>query len=179
MARKKNKVKPGRTSSAGTLIAAVGQDSHPFEPEGTAKPLVLGGVAIPGCPGLAGNSDADVVLHAVTNAVSGLHGVPVLGALSDELCLKKGIRDSRVYLGRSLALLTKYRLVHVSVSIEAQRPRLAGYLPAMRKSIARICSLTEDHVALTATSGEGLTAFGRGEGIQVFAVVSAQPEDKK
>jgi len=179
MVKKKNKAKAGRTISAGTLIAALGQDSHQFEPEGTVKPLVLGGVAIPGCPGLAGNSDADVVLHAITNAVSGLHGVPVLGALSDELCLKKGIRDSRVYLGRSLALLTKYRLVHVSVSIEAQRPRLAGHLQAMRESIARICLLTENHVALTATSGEGLTAFGRGEGIQAFAVVSAQTENRK
>lgn len=155
-------------------IAAIGQDSHCFEPEGTAKPLVLGGVAIPGCPGLSGNSDADVVLHAVTNAVSGLHGVPVLGALSDELCLKKGIRDSRVYCIRSLEMLKKYRLVHVSVSIEARRPHLAGHLQAIRKSIARICSLTEEQVALTATSGEGLTAFGRGEGIQAFAVVSAQ-----
>jgi len=179
MVKKNNKVKPGRTYYAGTLIAAVGQDSHPFEPEGTAKPLVLGGVTIPGCPGLAGNSDADVVLHAITNAVSGLHGVPVLGAISDELCLTRGIRDSRVYCARSLELLTKYRLVHVSVSIEAQRPRLAGHLPAMRKSIARICSLTEEHVALTATSGEGLTAFGRGEGIQAFAVVSAQTENRK
>jgi 2-C-methyl-D-erythritol 2,4-cyclodiphosphate synthase len=179
MVKKKNKSKSGRTSLEGTLIAALGQDSHAFEPEGTAKPLVLGGVAIPGCPGLAGNSDADVVLHAVTNAVSGLHGVPVLGALSDELCLKNGIRDSSVYLGRSLELLKKYQLTHVSVSIEALRPRLAGHLQSMRKSIARICSLTEDHIAITATSGEGLTAFGRGEGIQAFAVVSAKTEDRK
>ena len=174
---KKNKTNKARSGSM--FISAIGQDSHRFEPEDSAKPLVLGGVTIPGCVGLSGNSDADVVLHAITNAVSGLHGVPVLGALSDELCLKKGIRDSRVYLGRSLALLTKYRLVHVSVSIEAQRPRLAGHLQAMRESIARICLLTENHVALTATSGEGLTAFGRGEGIQAFAVVSAQAEDRK
>jgi 2-C-methyl-D-erythritol 2,4-cyclodiphosphate synthase len=164
----------GRQSSGGMCIAAIGQDSHGFEPEGSAKALVLGGVTIPGCPGLAGNSDADVVLHAITNAVSGLHGVPVLGAISDELCLIKRIRDSRAYLAKSIGLLKKYRLAHVSVSVEAQRPRLAGHLPAMRQSIAEACFLSEEQVALTATSGEGLTAFGRGEGIQAFAVVSAR-----
>jgi 2-C-methyl-D-erythritol 2,4-cyclodiphosphate synthase len=160
-------------------ISAIGQDSHRFEPAGSVKPLVLGGVTIPGCIGLSGNSDADVVLHAITNAVSGLHCLPVLGAISDDLCLNKGVRDSSVYLARALELLTGHRLVHVSVSIEAQRPRLADYLPALRKSIAGILSLTEEHVAITATSGEGLTAFGRGEGIQAFAVVSAQTEDKQ
>jgi 2-C-methyl-D-erythritol 2,4-cyclodiphosphate synthase len=169
---KKNRAKSG-TGRTSVPIAAVGQDSHRFESEGSAKPLVLGGVTIPGCPGLAGNSDADVVLHAITNAVSGLHGVPVLGAVSDDLCLKKGVRDSRVYCAKALELLKEYQLVHVSVSIEAQRPRLAGYLPAMRESIAEACSLSVEHVALTVTSGEGLTAFGRGEGIQAFAVVSA------
>ena len=157
-------------------FSAIGQDSHRFEPEGSAKPLVLGGVTIPGCSGLAGNSDADVVLHAITNAISGLHGIPVLGAVSDELCLKKGICDSRVYLAKSLELLTKYRLVHLSVSIEAQRPLLAAHLPAMQGSIAGLLSLPPHHVALTATSGEGLTSFGRGEGIQVFAVASAETE---
>jgi 2-C-methyl-D-erythritol 2,4-cyclodiphosphate synthase len=171
---KKNTLKTPQLSSSGMHIAGVGQDSHRFEAEASSKPLALGGVVIPGCPGLDGNSDADVVLHAITNAVSGLHGVPVLGSISDELCLTKGIRDSSAYLASALELLKGYRLVHVSVSIEAQRPRLAGHLPAMRKSIARLCSLTEEHVAITVTSGEGLTAFGRGEGIQAFAVVSAQ-----
>ena len=169
----KAQAEAGKRSRGEKCIAAMGQDSHCFEPEGSSKPLVLGGVAVPGCPGLSGNSDADVVLHALTSAVSGLHGVPVLGAISDELCLTKGIRDSRVYLGKSLALLKKYRLTHVSVAVEAKRPLLAGYLPAMRKSIARLCSLTEEHVALTVTSGEGLTSFGRGEGIPAFVVVSA------
>jgi 2-C-methyl-D-erythritol 2,4-cyclodiphosphate synthase len=172
--KNRNTFRAGRSAArGGVCIAALGQDSHSFEPEGSAKPLVLGGVAIPGCPGLAGNSDADVVLHAITNAVSGLHGVPVLGPLSDELCLGKGVRDSRVYLAKSLEFLKGCRLVHVSVAIEAKRPRLAGYLPVMRKSIAGVCSLSQKQVALTATSGEGLTAFGRGEGIQAFAVVSA------
>jgi 2-C-methyl-D-erythritol 2,4-cyclodiphosphate synthase len=155
-------------------ISAIGQDSHRFEAEGSLNPLVLGGLPIPGCPGLAGNSDADVVLHAVTNAVSGLHGTPVLGAMTDELCLRQGITDSRVYLAKALELLGGLRLTHLSVSIEAARPHLAGHTAAMRESIASIAGIPVGHVAVTATSGEGLTAFGRGEGIQAFAIATAE-----
>ena len=156
------------------FISAIGQDSHRFEAEGSPKPLVLGSIVIPHCAGLMGNSDADVVLHAIINAVSGLHGTPVLGKISDDLCLKEGITDSRAYLSRSMAMLTAYRVVHLSISIEAARPRLATHISAMRAAIAGLLSIDISHVAITATSGEGLTSFGRGEGIQAFALVSAE-----
>ncbi|MBD3242839.1 MAG: 2-C-methyl-D-erythritol 2,4-cyclodiphosphate synthase [Chitinivibrionales bacterium] len=151
----------------------LGQDSHVFESEGSAKELVLGGVVIPGCPGLAGNSDADVVLHALTNAVSGVTGVNVLGARSDELCLKGGVTDSSVYLREALLGLGDYRLCHVSVSVEAARPKLAPHIDAIKRSIAALCGLAPHDVGLTATTGEGLTAFGRGEGIQALVIVTA------
>jgi 2-C-methyl-D-erythritol 2,4-cyclodiphosphate synthase len=157
-------------------VSAIGQDSHPFEPHDAGKPLRLGGIVIPGCVGLAGNSDADVVLHALTNAVSGIHGTPILGKISDDLCLKQGIKDSAVYLKKALDLLKTSVLVHVSVSIEAQRPKLAEHINKMRESIAGLCGIPVAHVAITATSGEGLTAFGKGEGIQALAVVSARCE---
>ncbi|MCL2218846.1 MAG: 2-C-methyl-D-erythritol 2,4-cyclodiphosphate synthase [Chitinispirillia bacterium] len=156
-------------------ISAIGQDSHRFEPDGSQKPLVLGGVVIPNAPGLAGNSDADVVLHAVTNAVSGVSGVNILGTISDDLCLNQGITDSRVYLGKALETLEAdgWKLTHVSVSIEAKRPHLSSHIPAIKRSIASILSLPEKSVGLTATTGEGLTDFGRGEGMQAFVIVSA------
>ena len=138
---------------------------------------MLGGITIPGCIGLSGNSDADVVLHAVTNAVSGLHGMPVIGTIADDLCLKKASATAGYTSLKSLEMLTKYKLLHVSVAIEAARPRLEVHLPAMRKSVAGALLLTEEHVAVTVTSGEGLTAFGRGEGIQVFAIVSAETKN--
>jgi 2-C-methyl-D-erythritol 2,4-cyclodiphosphate synthase len=156
--------------------AALGQDSHRFEGARSAKPLMLGGVALRGCPGLAGNSDADVVLHAVTNAVSGISGGNILGRVADRMCLDRGITDSRAYLEKALATLGPYRLTHVSVCIEGKRPRLACHLPAMRKSLAKLCSLAVRDIGITATTGEGLTAFGRGLGIQAFAVVSAEKE---
>ena len=157
-------------------VSAIGQDSHRFEPEGSGKPLTLGGIIIPGCVGLAGNSDADAVLHAITNAISGIHGTPILGKIADDLCVQQGIKESAAYLKKAMELLKSSAIVHVSIAIEAQRPKLAGYVNAMRESIAGLLNIPVAHVAITVTSGEGLTSFGRGEGIQALAIVSAQCE---
>jgi 2-C-methyl-D-erythritol 2,4-cyclodiphosphate synthase len=156
-------------------ISAIGQDSHRFEPDGSRKPLILGGITIPGAPGLAGNSDADVILHAITNAISGISGVNILGKISDELCLTQGVTDSRAYLEKALETLKAdgWELTHVSISVEAKRPHLSNYISEIKRSIAPMLSLTEKDIGLTATTGEGLTDFGRGEGIQAFAIVSA------
>ena len=162
-------------------VQAIGQDSHRFCPEGEEKPLVLGGLKISGYPGLMGNSDADVLLHSLTNAISGITCRPVLGAQADKLCLDQGITDSKVYLDLALEDLYKagYKLVHISFSVQAKRPRLLERIPEIRRSIARLTGLSDQQVMLTATSGEGLTAFGRGEGIEAFCVISAVPMTEK
>jgi 2-C-methyl-D-erythritol 2,4-cyclodiphosphate synthase len=152
----------------------IGQDSHRFEPDGSRKRLMLGGVHIPGCPGLMGNSDADVVLHALTNAISGISGVNVLGKTSDTMCLEQGITDSAEYLKVALRTLATLRITHVSVSIEGKRPHLSAHIDSMKKSIATVLGIQPKDVGITATSGEGLTAFGRGEGLQAFVVVTAE-----
>lgn len=156
------------------FLTAIGQDSHRFEAEDSNKPLIMGGITIDGCVGLAGNSDADVVLHAITNAISGISCSNILGKISDNLCLKDGIKDSKVYLMKAIETLTLYRIVHVSVSIEARRPHLSACISQMRTSIALLLDLNADHVGITATTGEGLTSFGRGEGIQVFAIITVE-----
>ena len=155
------------------FFSAIGQDSHRFEPAGSAKPLVLGGVTIPGETGLSGNSDADVILHAVCNAISGLSGQGVLGAVTDRMCLDEGITDSREYVRYALTTLGVIRLVHLSISVEARRPRLANRTAAIRESVAALAGLTPEQVGLTATSGEGLTGPGRGEGMAVLVIASA------
>ncbi|MBD3419935.1 MAG: 2-C-methyl-D-erythritol 2,4-cyclodiphosphate synthase [Chitinivibrionales bacterium] len=157
-------------------ISAIGQDSHRFEHDSSAKPLVLGGVIFEQYPGLQGNSDADVILHALTNAISGLTTVNVLGPVSDKLCLEEGVTDSSVYLRKALESLGAWRLSHVSVSIEGKRPKLSTHLGAIRASLAGILDLSQDCIGITATTGEGLTAFGKGEGLQVLAIASASRE---
>jgi 2-C-methyl-D-erythritol 2,4-cyclodiphosphate synthase len=154
-------------------FCAIGQDSHRFDQEDPGKPLILGGILIPGAPGLQGNSDADVILHAICNAISGLSGVNILGAFTDKLCNEQGITDSRIYVKEAMATLGDVRLLHISMTIEARCPHLSGHIETMRESIAALLQLTPSQVGITATSGEGLTAFGRGEGIQVFVTASA------
>ncbi|MDD5673631.1 MAG: 2-C-methyl-D-erythritol 2,4-cyclodiphosphate synthase [Chitinivibrionales bacterium] len=155
-------------------ISAIGQDSHCFEQDGSTKPLLLGGVVIKGARGLKGNSDADVVLHALVNALSGISGETVLGKITDEMCLKHGITNSRAYVERALATLGGARLMHVSISLECRDPKIEPVCRTIRESVAAMLGLPLLHVCLTATSGEGLTAFGRGEGIAALVIVSAE-----
>jgi 2-C-methyl-D-erythritol 2,4-cyclodiphosphate synthase len=151
----------------------IGQDSHRFDVNNIVKPLVLGGVSFSGEPPLEGNSDADVVLHALTNAISGVTGVNVLGAITDHLCQKQGITDSHMYVQEALKYLDGWQIGHASFTIEAKRPKISSSIIAMKLNIAKLLHLEPQDVSITATSGEGLTAFGRGEGIQVFCIVTA------
>lgn len=157
-------------------ITSIGQDSHPFmaadDPDNPDRPLILAGLVLAEGPPLKGNSDADVVLHALTNAISGLNGYRVLGSPADEMC-QRGIRDSRAYVRLALASLEGIRLTHLSFSIEAKRPHLADYIDRMREEIARLVGLPLERVAITATTGEGLSACGRGEGIACTCIASA------
>jgi 2-C-methyl-D-erythritol 2,4-cyclodiphosphate synthase len=155
------------------IRVGMGQDSHRFEDEASTKPLVLGGVVFPGHPGLQANSDGDVVLHAVFNALSQAIGKRSLGVYADPMCAK-GITDSREYLRVALDMVRAagYTVNNVGVSIEARRPKIEPKAGEMKTSLARLLDVAEDQVGITATSGEGLTAFGRGEGIQVLVIVS-------
>jgi len=156
---------------------AIGQDSHRFTEPNENKKLVLGGVVIDGYPGLKGNSDADVVLHAITNAISGISCVNILGKRTDDLCLNQGITDSAVYLKEALATLGNKRVIHVSISIEALIPKLSPYIESMRRSISGMLGIDANSVGITATPGEGLTEFGKGNGIYCTAIITVKDED--
>ena len=155
------------------IKTGIGQDSHRFESEPSQKMLMLGGIPIPDCPGLSGNSDADIILHALTNAVSAITGNNILGSISDTMCLEQGITDSARYLEKAMESLGSYSLTHASITIEGKRPRLEPHIAAIKVSLARLTGLTPSDIGVTATSGESLTAFGRGEGLQAFAIVTA------
>lgn len=155
------------------IKVGLGQDSHRFDLANPNKALMLAGIEIQdGTPGLLGNSDADVVLHALTNAISGISGTNILGKISDELC-QQGYTDSRVYLERALHSLVEWEIQHVSISLECQRPKISPHIGAMKQNLAHLLSLRLKDIGITATSGEGLTAFGRGEGIQALVIVTA------
>lgn len=154
----------------------IGQDSHRFLPTDVSKPCILAGVIFEDAPGFNANSDGDVVYHAICNAISSVTHVLILGAIADDLCLKDGITDSEVYLLKAMETLGLQKVTHVAVTIEAKKPKFKKHLLQMRQSIARLMGLKDDQVGITATSGEGLTDFGCGDGVQAFAIVTTMEE---
>lgn len=155
------------------IKTGLGQDSHRFDFTNKNKPLILGGVIFEDATPLAGNSDADVVLHALTNAISGITGVNILGAVSDKLCNEQGIIDSRVYLLNAVKYLENWQISHISFSIEGKCPKIAPKVNEMKNCISQLLGISPQAIGITATSGEELTSFGRGEGIQVLCIVTA------
>lgn len=154
----------------------IGQDSHRFLSADSSKPLVIGGVIFDDHPGFNANSDGDIVFHAICNAITSLTGVLVMGGLADELLEKDGITDSEVYLKEALKTLGKKQITHVALTIEAKRPRLKERIHEIRESIARAMDLTVEDVGITATSGEGLTDFGCGDGAMCFCVMTTMED---
>ncbi len=148
----------------------IGYDVHRFQP---GRPLVLGGVTIPGETGLGGHSDADVLIHAVIDAMLGAAGLGDIGQHFPP--------DDPEYAGavsRDLLVRTLYRLTEAGFGVEsldstviAERPRLAPHSEAMRECIAGTLNLPPSRVNVKATTNEGIGAIGRGEGIAAMAVV--------
>lgn len=155
----------------------LGQDSHRFLPDDSSKPCVVGGVIFEDVPGLDADSDGDVVHHALCNAITSLTGIPILGGIAKDLCRKDGITDSQVYLEKALLTLGKQKIVHVAISIEGKKPRFEDRIETMRRKLAKAMSLGIAQIGITVTSGEGLTDFGCGDGLQCFAIISTQESE--
>lgn len=153
------------------IKTGLGLDSHRFVEGESDRPLVLGGLIFDDAPALEGKSDADVILHAVTDAISGVTGRTVIGAVADRMC-REGITDSKEYLKVALADLGHWHICHVSIALECQRPKIDPKVPALRGSIAGLLGIGEDDVCITATTGEGLSECGRGLGIHATALLT-------
>lgn len=154
------------------MKVAIGQDSHRIDYNNTDKKLILGGIEFDEDFSMDANSDGDVVLHAITNAISGITCKNILGEIADEMC-KSGIKNSEEYLKEALKYLDE-KIVHVSISIECKTPKISPRIETMRRNIARILNVKENCVGITATTGEGLTECGKGNGISVFACITVE-----
>lgn len=154
------------------MKVAIGQDSHKIDYNNREKKLLLGGIEFQEDYSILGNSDGDVVLHAITNAISGITCKNILGKVTDDMC-KNGIIDGEEYVKEALKYLEE-KIVHISISIECQIPKISPKVEEMRKNIARILQIQENCVGITATTGEGLTEFGKGNGISVFVCLTVE-----
>ncbi len=147
----------------------IGYDIHRFGP---GRTLVLGGVALPGEPGLAGHSDADVVLHAIIDALLGAAALGDLGTHfpSDDAQWKDA--DSASLAERALELVRDagYAIENIDVTVIAEKPRLAPHLEGMRARTAAILGISAVDVSVKASTNDEVGEIGRGEAIAAIAV---------
>ncbi|MBT4936553.1 2-C-methyl-D-erythritol 2,4-cyclodiphosphate synthase [Candidatus Peregrinibacteria bacterium] len=172
----------------------LGHDSHRFSPTISDSPSVipalvkpaqapagihnretyitLGGVKIPHSKSFDANSDGDVLVHALCNAIGTAIGEGSLSKYADEMC-KRGVKDSMKYLDHIKKNMQSmgYSVGNISASIEGKEPKLEIHIPEMKKKIASILDINPFQIGVACTSGEELTSFGKGEGMQCFCSV--------
>ena len=157
-------------------LVGIGYDVHRFV---TGRPLVLGGVAIPHSHGLEGHSDADVLAHAIADAVLGAVGMRDIGhhfPNSDESI--RGISSMEILRKIGALLRSKgHRVINVDASLIAEAPKIGAHVEAMRSNIAAALQIESGRIGVKATTNEGLGFVGRAEGIAAIAVASVAAAD--
>ena len=156
------------------MRAGIGYDVHKFA-EG--RKLILGGVEIPYEKGLLGHSDADVIVHAIMDALLGAAALGDIGQhFPDTDPAYEGISSIRL-LKKVGKLLEDhhYQVENIDSIIIAQKPKMMPHLPQMRKNVASALGIGEERVSIKATTEEGLGFTGRGEGIAAQAVCMLKP----
>lgn len=146
-----------------------GYDVHRLTP---GRKLILGGVLIPYEKGLLGHSDADVLSHAISDALLGALALGDIGKWFPDTDERYEGADSLVLLGQVAAMLAErgWQIGNIDATILAQRPKLRGYIDTMRENLAKACGVSPDQVSVKATTEEGLGFTGKGEGIAAHAV---------
>ncbi len=151
------------------MRAGIGYDVHKFAEN---RKLILGGVEIPYEKGLLGHSDADVLLHAISDAILGAAAIGDIGLLFPDNDQKYKDADSLLLL-KEVVLKVKekgYKIENIDSIIIAQQPKMRNYIDDMRKNIANACEIDFDCVCVKATTEEGLGFTGKGEGIAAKAI---------
>lgn len=146
-----------------------GYDVHRFAEN---RPLMLGGIDIPYERGLAGHSDADVLLHAVTDALLGAAALGDIGTHFPDTDERFRGADSAELLQSALGLLADagFEVVNVDATVVAEAPRLARHIPRIRKRMAELLQTDVDRVSVKATTSEGMGFVGDGRGMAAYAM---------
>jgi 2-C-methyl-D-erythritol 2,4-cyclodiphosphate synthase len=149
----------------------IGFDIHQFA-EG--RKLILGGIEIPFEKGLAGHSDADVVLHAITDALLGSLALGDIGILFPNTDPKYKNAESSIFVKKAIELVIKkgFSISNIDVAVALEKPKISPHLEKMKNSISKILSISLDRVSIKATTAEKLGFVGREEGAFAFATVT-------
>jgi 2-C-methyl-D-erythritol 2,4-cyclodiphosphate synthase len=151
-----------------TIRIGFGYDVHAFA---TGRPLILGGVTIPSERGLGGHSDADVVIHAIVDALLGAAALGDIGQHFPSTDERWKSQPSSVFLDYTYDLLCQqqYLINNIDATIVAEHPKLTPHIQAMRTHLAEHLHLTREQVSVKATTTDGLGFTGRKEGIACYA----------
>lgn len=145
-----------------------GFDAHPFAP---GRPCILGGVRVPSDSGPVGHSDGDVVLHALADALLGAAAAGDLGSVFGTNRPEWAGAAGEAFVRHVRELTDHPEILNVDVTIVAAKPRVAEFRDAMRANIAALLGVPVARVSVKASSGNGLTDFGRGEGVAATVVL--------
>ncbi|MCH8004311.1 MAG: 2-C-methyl-D-erythritol 4-phosphate cytidylyltransferase [Nanoarchaeota archaeon] len=148
----------------------IGQDSHRFT---SKKPLILGSVKISDKNGFEANSDGDVILHALFNALSTAIGDRSLGFYADKM-FKEGVTESKKYLEFILNKVKErnYEISNVAIMLEGKKPKIDENIEKIKNALSKMLKMKKENIGIAATSGDELTEFGKGNGMQCFVGVS-------
>jgi 2-C-methyl-D-erythritol 2,4-cyclodiphosphate synthase len=158
------------------MRVGIGYDVHPLV---KGRRFILGGVSIPHSMGLSGHSDADVLVHSITDALLGAVGKKDIGSFfPNNDPTTKGI-SSLILLKQILQLLKKngYRVNNLDSTLVAEQPKLASYIPRMKKNIANILEIEPEKIGIKATTSEGLGFLGEKRGVCCWTVASVKQEE--
>ena len=154
-----------------SVRTGIGVDTHAFTP---GRRLILGGVDIPHESGLAGHSDADVLTHAIIDALLGAAALGDIGEHFPDTDPRYAGADSMALLRTVVATVAEhgFTIEHVDSTVVMERPKLAPYRDAIRAALADGLGVVPEHVNVKASTGEGMGFVGRGEGIAALAVAT-------
>lgn len=157
-------------------LSGLGYDIHSFSTPESGRKLILGGVEIPGAVGLEGHSDADVLCHAIADAVLGAIGESDIGHHfpNDDESIR-GISSLEI-VRKAVELVREQggRLLNIDAALIAETPKVGPHLPGMKAALAGVLGIPERRIGIKATTNERLGAIGRREGIAAMAVASVE-----
>lgn len=154
-----------------------GYDVHRF---GENRKLILGGIEIPHTKGLSGHSDADVLLHAICDAILGALALGDIGHHFPNTDPKYKNIDSKILLNEVYYLMSErnFEIGNIDATVLLEQPKLAPFISKMRAAIAKILNTYEDQISIKATTSEGLGFAGREEGCAAYSTVLLTKKDK-
>ncbi len=154
------------------MRVGTGYDVHAFAPAESGRPLIVGGIVIPHERGLAGHSDADVLIHAIVDALLGAAALGDIGTHFPSRDARWKDAPSSDFLTYTVSLLRErgWRIANVDATVVAERPRLTPFVMAMRERLAQTAGLDVERVSVKAKTTDGLGFTGRAEGMACHAV---------